>query len=73
MFTKQHYEAIAKIINDLYPELPTQGTTKGTYTEKQELVASTLTELAEKLAEYLWNDNPRFNEDKFLAACFKNS
>lgn len=62
MFTKRHYEAIAEALNKAhyYSQLmPTSGQEMGVA-----LVQSYLQDM-------FLGDNPRFDEDKFDAACAK--
>lgn len=60
MFTRQHYKAIAEII-DKRTKL-----NQGTKRTAKFLYAD---DLAGDLADYFYNDNPRFNRDKFMVAC----
>jgi len=61
MFTRQHYKAIAKILNNqtcvqLLDNDPQH------YLLKRDVVRA--------LANLFANDNPRFNYDKFFRACY---
>ena len=62
MFTKQHYEQIAQIIKQ---NLPPEGATTNNSIQSR----STLTCIAEDLADFFSEDNPRFKSLKFLEAC----
>jgi hypothetical protein len=58
--TKKHYEAIAKIINDLfYDQLAGS--------RERNILAA----LTEDLVQYFKADNPRFKADKFLLKALK--
>lgn len=57
MFTKQHYEAIAKIIDD----------------ELNNPASLNLIHIAEALCELFATDNPNFDRKKFLTACGTHS
>jgi hypothetical protein len=54
MFTRQHYKAIAAIIEENRRCVPANSVGYG---------------IAEDLARYFAADNPRFSREKFLAAC----
>lgn len=60
MFTRKHYKAIAEIIEDTTNEEVSTGVTYPKI-DKRSLVF--------KLADYFEQDNPRFDRDKFMAAC----
>lgn len=55
MFTRQHYKAIAKIIEE---------TKSG-----EQLWDGQANRIAIKLIDYFATDNPRFDREKFLTAC----
>ena len=59
MFTRQHYEAIAEIMK---------------INSTKEVCATRLVilDIAEELANYFAQDNPRFDRQKFLEACVAN-
>jgi hypothetical protein len=57
MFTKQHYEAIAKIIN--------RHTSANGSIKKHELTRG--------LADMFEQDNERFSREKFLVACYEDN
>lgn len=57
MFTKQHYEAIARIIN----------------TQTQGNGAIHKNGLVQALADMFEADNERFNRDKFFTRCYENN
>ena len=64
MVTKQHYVAIAEIIdrNTRILDFPVKGVThRAWYLERWEIVT--------ELANYFVADNPRFDRQKFLEAC----
>lgn len=61
MFTKQHYEAIAKIIKQEI-EWSESYQTEGVRT-------NTCKHIALDLAQYFESDNPRFDRKRFLEAC----
>lgn len=63
MFTRQHYKAIAEILNKI------RKTHKYAYGEE------TVLDIAGSLCEYFYKDNPRFNQEKFLEAVnfYKNA
>lgn len=54
--TKQHFEAIASILNN---HIPVQG----------DAVDITYADTVNDLADYFGSENPRFNRDQFLDAC----
>ena len=56
MLSKKHYEAISRIIQGI--------------TTVPELVIDH-GEVVERLAEYFAGDNPRFDAERFIAACHK--
>jgi len=56
-FTRQHYEAIAKLISDIKKE---QRTSEASHT---------LSEVAKGLCDIFQRDNPRFDKGFFLAKC----
>lgn len=58
MLTKKDYVAIAKIVNKSYA---------GDSSTEFELPA-----LEKRLADYFEQDNPKFNRQRFLDACFKD-
>lgn len=60
--TKKHYEAIAKVIKQNLPP-------ENCFTTNASIAYSTLTTIAEELAELFAQDNPRFQRIKFLVAC----
>ena len=62
MLTKQHYKAIAEIIKDELEYCKVFSS--------QAFAINICIECAEKLATYFATDNPRFDRDKFLAACW---
>jgi hypothetical protein len=55
MITKQHFEAIAKVIRDLRQHLPGND--------------GLLNLLSYKLADIYRDDNPHFDTTRFFAAC----
>lgn len=55
MFTKEHYNIIAKIIADTH-----------TWTDGEDEV---IYDIVERLIEEFANDNPRFDAQKFRNAC----
>lgn len=57
MFSKRHYEAIAEVVRNAYSL-----TWDGSDTDGVAL-------MEEGLADLFANDNPRFDIDKFTAAC----
>ena len=59
MFTKQHFEAIARYLRPYIDSTYLQ-------TPKEREVA---TKIAIDLASYFETQNPRFDKDKFLTAC----
>lgn len=61
MLTRKHFKAIAEILKEVEEN--------GINLSKK----NTLTEVAEKVADYFANENPRFNRTKFLEACKKSS
>ncbi len=61
MLTRQHYKAIAEIIKSKHPGYAQHDYYKG---ERNALVR-----VGRSLADYFEQDNPRFDRDKFLAAC----
>ncbi len=56
MFTRQHYKAIAEIVRDRTFDY-----------HGRDYIFPAL--LAYDLVDYFIKDNPRFDRDKFLAAC----
>lgn len=56
MFTRQHYKAIAGIIES----------------NRGDGVEHTLDQVASELADYFAKDNPRFDHNKFMDACGVN-
>lgn len=58
MFTKQHYEAIAKIIKDTTYINPQKFEL---YIKKEDFIA--------QLSKYFHEDNPNFNAFRFQQAC----
>ena len=58
MFTKQHYEAIAKIIRD--------NTTVVIAIDASIIFRDSL---VYELADYFLKDNPNFDREKFIKAC----
>ncbi len=60
MITRQHYKAIAEIIKETPVDIDTDTTTT---------VERFRSEISRKLAVYFTNDNPRFDYEKFMAAC----
>ena len=58
MFTKHHYEAIAKVFYDNYAGAKTNG---------EALVEHSL--LCGKMGDMFRDDNPNFDGDKFYEAC----
>lgn len=54
MFTRKHYRAIAKILKN-----------HDDFIER----VNKYTSLCNDLADYFASDNPRFDREKFLAAC----
>lgn len=56
MLSRQHYKAIAEII-------------KGNDTGERVSTRLVCLDIAEELANYFAQDNPRFDRQKFLAAC----
>jgi hypothetical protein len=61
MFTKRHYERIAKTISD--------AGNKYAATIAEGAVSATAKTIAVDLADMFEKDNPRFNRKMFLAAC----
>lgn len=55
MFTKQHYEAVAKILKEEH--------------EHAGHACVIPSKIAERLAEMFATDNPRFDVERFRAAC----
>lgn len=64
MFTRQHYKAIAGIIKD-----GANSTGRDPHSQFVKGRESTQVYIAVNLADYFAIDNPRFNRDKFMAAC----
>lgn len=58
MFTRKHFKAIAKIIKE-----------SDTLVIKSAGRIGPRGNLEEKLADYFKQNNPRFDRDKFIAAC----
>ena len=54
MFTRQHYKAIAEILE---------------YYENSPFFLDTVKGIADKLADYFAADNSRFDREQFLQAC----
>jgi len=65
--TKKDYELIAKAINDVYFGLRTHSPA----TDTREIGVQTLGRLVANLGQRLQQDNPKFNPDRFMEACFK--
>ena len=65
MPTQAIFIAVAKIINEMYQELDTQN---GAVTAEEAIL-----QIAQKFTAHFAIENPRFNEDKFLKACFKEA
>ncbi len=61
MFTRKDYKVIAKIIKG-------QKEFADVFVAKQ-LVIQRISDIADGLADYFAEDNPRFNREKFLVAC----
>lgn len=64
MFTKRHYKAIAEVLRANQPDRPVSTSCEGhraRFDKHRSIVG--------KLAALFANDNPRFNRDRFLAAC----
>ena len=61
MLSKKHYEAIAKIIDGVTIHRPTYPRDPIIYRG----------ELVKDLAAYFAGDNPRFDAERFIAACQK--
>lgn len=62
MFTRQHYKAIAEIIKEQQKEASKACGMGFSFTCK-------IGRLAIELADYFAKDNPRFDRERFLAAC----
>jgi hypothetical protein len=62
--TKKHYEAIASILRGSY-EVAQENEQNGMAIGETERVEV----LANELAAYFTQDNPRFNREMFLTAC----
>jgi len=62
MFTKKHYKAIAEMIQTHQPNDPQEND----YCHGK---ADGMFFLTRDLADYFAKDNPRFDREKFLAAC----
>lgn len=63
MFTRKHYEAVAEIIKERskhYADMGRYGCANGAGS------------VGDKLADLFEKDNPRFDRDRFLAACGLN-
>lgn len=57
--TRQHFEEIAKILNDEYKTIiSSKGDTR-------------FKALCERFADFLQNHNPLFNRERFLKACLE--
>ena len=56
--SKQHYEALAQITNEV------------AYADHMDL--PTITILIAKFAAYFEDDNPRFDKERFFDACFRS-
>lgn len=69
--TKQHFEEIAKILNssDYSDDVirKNQSITEVMETERH----NTINEISEALADYFISQNPLFNRERFIKACFK--
>lgn len=65
--TKKHYEAIASVIASTYKnaKLYTAPNYKNTARERCESIEV----IAVRLADYFASDNPKFDRQRFLAAC----
>lgn len=61
MFTRQHYRAIAEIIKKEY--------TRFDNICKDDEGKLAIQSIARSLADYFVDNNPRFDRQKFLAAC----
>jgi len=60
--TKRHFEMIAKAIE-------AQSRIQYAETALQATRLQTLTDVAEQIAQFCTNENPRFDRDRFLTAC----
>ena len=65
MFTRQHYKAIAEIVKQ-NTEL---GECRVTLPKVSRTYRNTRHFIAKDLANYFAQDNPRFDRERFLAAC----
>lgn len=64
MMTKKNYEAIAQTISDEF-----EATMSKSSPDFIRGAAYGVEETAKSLADYFKRDNPRFDREKFLAAC----
>lgn len=62
MFSRKHYKAIAKIINEEKICLDADPDTCS-------LAINVVSDIASDLAVYFQQDNPRFDRKKFMTAC----
>ena len=67
-FTKQHYEAIAKIIKS-YTQADPEPPSDDTEVRLDAVSVRTSRWIAKDLIDYFAKDNPRFDCDKFIKAC----
>lgn len=67
MFTRQHYKAIAEIIDSVcLMALEPEPGIQSPYRDGADIARN---QIAKDLANYFAKDNPRFDREQFLAAC----
>jgi len=69
--TKQHFEAIAKILNNADYTEDIINKCLDISEEMQKERHNTIYEIAEALSDYFKTQNPLFNKNQFLKACLE--
>jgi hypothetical protein len=64
MLSRKHYKALAGVIKAAYEEAAASSTDV-----EERMYTQGINFAYDRMVEYLASDNPRFNEEKFHAAC----
>ena len=64
MLSRKHYKALAGVIKASYEEAAASSTDV-----EERMYTQGINFAYDRMVEYLASDNPRFNEEKFHAAC----